>query len=194
MVLHREESEERIQQVELKMLQVQQDMQHKIDALQHQFVGLKTGVSTVECSPTTSRMKLKAPIFDGKTPSSTYFKQFDAAAMVNGWTDEEKTITLIISLRGEALNILQTIPDSQQKDYKYLVSRLEMTYGDAHLQQVYHAQVKNRVQKCGENLQEFETDVTRLVRLAYPTAPDSFLEQLAVQTFVDGLRDSETQQ
>ncbi|GLV37954.1 hypothetical protein CBL_06344 [Carabus blaptoides fortunei] len=120
MVLHREETEERIQQVELQMLQVQQDMQQKIDALQHQFVGLKTRVSTVECSPTTSRMKLKAPTFDGKTPWSTYFKQFDAAAMVNGWTDEEKAITLIISLRGEALNILQTIPDSQQKDYKYL--------------------------------------------------------------------------
>ncbi|KAI4465112.1 period circadian protein [Holotrichia oblita] len=68
-----------------------------------------------------------------------------------------------------------------------------MRYGHAHLGQVYHVQLKNRLQNKGEN-QEFEADIARLVRLAYPTAPENFSEYLAVQTFVDGLRDTETQQ
>ena len=37
-------------------------------------------------------------------------------------------------------------------------------------------------------------DIARLVRLAYPTAQADFLEQIATQTFTDGLRDSDTQQ
>ncbi|KAK4871565.1 hypothetical protein RN001_015689 [Aquatica leii] len=60
-----------------------------------------------------------------------------------------------------------------------------MRYGDAHLQQVYQAQIKSRVQKAAESLQEFEADIARLTRLAYPTAPDTFLEQLAIQTFIE---------
>ena len=92
--------------------------------------------------------------------------------MANRWTDEEKAVSLIIALRGDAVNILQAIPENQQKDHRFLVSRLEMRYGDAHLEHVYHVQVKNRVQRSGESLQEFESDVARLVRLAYSTSPD----------------------
>ncbi|KAK4880438.1 hypothetical protein RN001_008584 [Aquatica leii] len=90
------------------------------------------------------------------------------------------TTSLIVSLRGEALGILQTVPDHLQENYELLISRLEMRYGDAHLQQVYQAQIKSRVQKAAESLQEFEADIARLTRLAYPTAPDIFLEQLAI--------------
>ncbi|POS82547.1 hypothetical protein EPUL_004988, partial [Erysiphe pulchra] len=141
-----------------------------------------------------ARMKISPPTFDGKTPWCTYQKQFEAAAKANGWDEGEKVTALIVALRGEALNILQVIPASQQGNYEALITKLQMRYGDAHLQQVYHAQIKGRQQKNAESLQEFEADIARLVRLAYPTAPDSFLEQLAVQTFVDGLKDAETQQ
>lgn len=141
-----------------------------------------------------ARMKISPPTFDGKTPWCTYQKQFEAAANANGWDEGEKATALIVALRGEALNILQVIPASQQGNYEALINKLQMRYGDAHLQQVYHAQIKSRQQKNAESLQEFEADIARLVRLAYPTAPDSFLEQLAVQTFVDGLKDAETQQ
>ncbi|KAJ8953333.1 hypothetical protein NQ318_012128 [Aromia moschata] len=55
-------------------------------------------------------------------------------------------------------------------------------------------QLKGRLQLAGENLQHFEADILRLVRLAYPTAPPEFLEQLSIQHFIDGLRYSETQQ
>ena len=140
------------------------------------------------------KIKVKPPTYDGKTSWSTYLKQFEAAAAANGWSPADKAVALIVALRGEAMNVLQTLSGDQQCDYNYLVSRLEMRYGDRHLQQVYHVQLKSRQQKSGETLQEYEADIARLLRLAYPNAPDSFYEQFAVEAFVDGLRDGETQQ
>ncbi|KAJ8961507.1 hypothetical protein NQ318_014757 [Aromia moschata] len=112
----------------------------------------------------------------------------------NGWTDSEKATELIIALRGEALDVLQGIPVEQQQSFEHLKNHLEMRYGDKHMQHVYQVQLKGHLQLAGENLQHFEADILRLVRLAYPTAPPEFLEQISIQHFIDGLRDSETQQ
>lgn len=58
------------------------------------------------------------------------------------WITEKKTWSaLIITLRGDAFNIIQTILSDAKPNYNDLVSRLEMRYSDAHLQQVYHAQL-----------------------------------------------------
>ncbi|KAJ8932664.1 hypothetical protein NQ318_013195 [Aromia moschata] len=69
-----------------------------------------------------------------------------------------------------------------------------MRYGQSHLEHVYHSQLKNRCQKNNESLQEFEADIARLVRLAYSSTPKNVMERLAVQAFLDGLRDTETRQ
>ncbi|KAJ8979132.1 hypothetical protein NQ317_016750 [Molorchus minor] len=119
--------------------------------------------------------KIKPPTYDGKTSWQTYMKQFDAAANVNNWSESEKATALIVSLRGDALEILQTLNEDQHKNYEDLVLQLEMRFGDKHLQQ-------------------YEADIARLVYLAYPTAPRDFIEQLEVQGFIDGIRDCETQQ
>lgn len=68
------------------------------------------------------------------------------------------------------------VPLSQQNDFKYLVTRFEMGYGDNHIQQVYLAQLKYRLQERGESLQVFEADIMGLVRLVYPFTPDSSLD------------------
>lgn len=137
---------------------------------------------------------MKPPTYDGKTSWANYLKQFEAAARTNGWNNAEKASALTVALRGDAVNILQAIRPEEEMDYEQLVKRLEMRYGHAHLEEVYHTQLKNRCQKSGESLQEFEADIARLVRLAYPTGPDDFLESWAVRIFVDGIRDGETQQ
>ncbi|KAJ8942708.1 hypothetical protein NQ318_023440 [Aromia moschata] len=75
-----------------------------------------------------------------------------------------------ISLRGQALEILQSIPEEQQN--------------------VYQSQIKSRQQRSNES--EYERH--QLIHLAYPQAPKEFLEQIGIQTFIDGLVDTETQQ
>ncbi|CAH1106502.1 unnamed protein product [Psylliodes chrysocephalus] len=68
-----------------------------------------------------------------------------------------------------------------------------MRYGHKHLEQAYRLQLKNRKQKRDESLQELELDIAKMVLFAYPSAPESMIECLAVQAFVDGLCDHEMQ-
>ncbi|KAJ8962691.1 hypothetical protein NQ318_001088 [Aromia moschata] len=103
-------------------------------------------------------------------------------------------LKLVISLRGQALEILQSIPEEQQNDYDRIIGALEIRYGHKYLRQVYQSQIKSRQQRSNESLQEYEADIERLIHLAYPQAPKEFLEQIGIQTFIDGLLDSEMQQ
>ncbi|KAJ8944536.1 hypothetical protein NQ318_009699 [Aromia moschata] len=123
-----------------------------------------------------------------------YRRQFEAAAKANGWTPQEMATSLVISLRGQALEILQSIPDEQQNDYDRILGALEIRYGHKYLRQVYKSQLKSRQQRTNESLQEYEADIERLIHLAYPQAPKEFLEQIGIQTFIDGLLDTEMQQ
>ncbi|GBN46038.1 hypothetical protein AVEN_86405-1 [Araneus ventricosus] len=53
--------------------------------------------------------------------------------------------------------------------------------------------MKTRRQKPGESLQELAADVEQLISLAYAQCPLDVRESLAVQFFVDAIRDEETQ-
>ncbi|KAJ8936515.1 hypothetical protein NQ318_022602 [Aromia moschata] len=141
-----------------------------------------------------SKIRMKPPQFDGKISWVNYLRQFEAAARANGWSLAEKATALTLALRGDATDILQTLSLEEQDDYHQLVKHLEMRYGQSHLEHVYHSQLKNRYQKSNESLQEFEADIARLVRLAYSSTPENVMERLAVQAFLDGLRDTETRQ
>ncbi|KAJ8939452.1 hypothetical protein NQ318_023078 [Aromia moschata] len=141
-----------------------------------------------------SKIRMKPPQFDGKSSWVNYLRQFEAAARANGWSLAEKATALTLALRGDATDILQTLSLEEQDDYHQLVKHLEMRYGQSHLEHVYHSQLKNRYQKSSESLQEFEADIARLVRLAYSSTPENVMERLAVQAFLDGLRDTETRQ
>ncbi|UYV84336.1 K02A2.6-like [Cordylochernes scorpioides] len=133
------------------------------------------------------------PTFDGQTSLEGFRRQFEAVTLNNGWGETEKVTNLIVALRGPALDLLQAVPRADQQSYAMLMGELELRYGEQHLRQVYQAQLKLRRQKVGEGLQGFEADVKRLCHLAYPGAPIDFLDQLAAQTFIDGIRDVEVQ-
>ncbi|KAJ8909603.1 hypothetical protein NQ315_003713 [Exocentrus adspersus] len=53
------------------------------------------------------------------------------------------------------------------------------------------AQLRSRRQRFEETLQQYEADISRMVNLAYPTAPAEVIEQLSVSSFIEGLRDPE---
>ncbi|KAJ8955239.1 hypothetical protein NQ318_000265 [Aromia moschata] len=137
---------------------------------------------------------LKPPTYDGESSWSMYRRQIEAAAKANGWTSQEMATSLVMCLRGQALEILHSIPEEQQNDYDRIIGALEIRYGHKYLRQIYQSQIKSRQQRSNESFQEYEADVERLVHLAYPQAPKEFLEQIGIQTFIDGLVDTEMQQ
>ncbi|KAJ3644372.1 hypothetical protein Zmor_027037 [Zophobas morio] len=177
-----------LQVVRNEVDEVRNEMENKIKELEERFQTPRPTIATpAEFSP----VRVQPPIFDGQTSWTTYKKQFEAAALSNSWNDQQKATALVVALRGAALEILQTLSEENQKDYTALTTALELRFGDEHLRQVFVAQLKSRIQKSSESLQEFAADVKRLVHLAYPEAPQDFQDRLAAETFVNGVRDSE---
>ncbi|KAJ8957188.1 hypothetical protein NQ318_007750 [Aromia moschata] len=119
----------RIEKVERKLedtrRQVQKEILERIEGLGHQLH--RTSITDLEHGPTslgtplqhsslmhTERSvhkMLKPPTYDGQSSWSMYRRQFEAAAKANGWTPQEMATSLVISLRGQALEILQSIPE-----------------------------------------------------------------------------------
>lgn len=50
----------------------------------------------------------------------------------------------IISLRGESLEVLQSLPETAEQSYQNLVELLGKRYGDQHPQQIFQAQIKKQ--------------------------------------------------
>ncbi len=60
--------------------------------------------------------------------------QFNAAATANGWDDVEKSTASIVALRGDALEILQSIPEDKQNDFALLCEHLERRFGQKYME------------------------------------------------------------
>ncbi|KAJ8915440.1 hypothetical protein NQ315_003201 [Exocentrus adspersus] len=174
--------------VEDEINQVKEEMNKKIEDLETKFTQLSTTALIKTEGTVTTPSKVKVPTYDGKVSWNTYLRQFEAVA--RNWREEDKATSLIAALRGEALEVLRTIPEASS-NYVTLTSALERRYGDAHLQHVYQAQLRSRGQRFEETLQQYEADISRMVNLAYPTAPAEVIEQLSVSSFIEGLRDPE---
>ncbi|GBM67231.1 hypothetical protein AVEN_208940-1 [Araneus ventricosus] len=111
----------------------------------------------------------------------------------NGWTDFVKASQLVASLRGSAAEVLKGIPAGKLTDPTTIKKALESRFGDSYLTQFYRTELKTRRRKPGQSLQELAADVERLMSLAYAESPLDIRESLAVQFFVDAIRDEETQ-
>lgn len=132
---------------------------------------------------------LQPPTFDGTGSWQVFKKQFDAVAAENQWTGTRKGFWLSIALRGKAAEMLRTISIGSDNSYDMLVLKMEQRYGDEHLRYAYRTQLRARVQKPNESLQELESDVENMVYRAYPNAEPGFLEEIVADTFVNAIRD-----
>ena len=68
-----------------------------------------------------------------------------------------------MALKGGAAEILQMIPENDRGNYKEIIRTLDRRYGDDHRREVYRLELKRRYQKAKETLQEFASDIERMV-------------------------------
>ncbi|GBM04288.1 hypothetical protein AVEN_125620-1, partial [Araneus ventricosus] len=109
----------------------------------------------------------------------------------NGWSDRVKASQLVASLLGSAAEVLQGIPADKLTYLTTIEKALEARFGDSHLTQFYKTELKTIRRKPGESLQVLSADVERLMSLANAECPLDSRESLAVQFFVDAIRDDE---
>ncbi|GFU12275.1 gag-Pol polyprotein [Trichonephila clavipes] len=122
-----------------------------------------------------------------------YKTQFSIVADANQWDSQTKACQLAASLRADAADILQTLPETQRLDFDALANALELRFGEKCVKDYSRLQLKSRQQKVSETLQELATDVERLSHLAFSDCPTEVREVLALQHFIDGVRDPEIQ-
>ncbi|KAJ8953824.1 hypothetical protein NQ318_006674 [Aromia moschata] len=167
-----EENKEEIERkLEDTRRQVQKEILEKINGLEHQLY--RTSIADSGDYSTSPGIPLQ------HSSLMHTERQFEAAARANGWTPQEMATSLVISLRGQALEILQSIPEEQQNDYDRIVGALEI-------------RVDNK-----EPMSPFKsTKLTLNASSIWLTLRHrrNFLEQIGIQTFIDGLVDTEMQQ
>jgi hypothetical protein len=100
------------------------------------------------------------PKFDGATSWAEFHRQFETAEDQNNWTQNEKAAHLFSVLQGHAADILHTV--SAEQTYEDIVGAFRNRFCEHHLAGAYRSQLKARVHKSGETLQDFAAAVEQL--------------------------------
>ncbi|GFX69651.1 uncharacterized protein TNCV_1770201 [Trichonephila clavipes] len=150
-------------------------------------------VSTSPVPVTASTVSVKLSTYDGKTNWKVYKTQFSKISENNGWTEGVKTCQLVASLRVKAAEILQTLPDTERLNLNSLYNALDLRFSQKYSKDYARLQMKTRLQKTGESLQEYASEVEKVANLAFSDHPLTVPEAISLQYFVDGLKDGEMQ-
>ncbi|GFX65296.1 hypothetical protein TNCV_4821861 [Trichonephila clavipes] len=197
-----EEMEGRIESVENKFenkfVDIENKFENKFEDMESKLEKLKQKVMTgqgdeFKFQAPYSKPSIKLSTYDGKSSWQVYKTQFSIVADANQWDSQTKACQLAASLRADAADILQTLPETQRLDFDALVNALELRFGEKCVKDYSRLQLKSRQQKVSETLQELATDVERLSHLAFSDCPTEVREVLALQHFIDGVRDLEIQ-
>ena len=138
------------------------------------------------------RSSLKKPAnYDGTSSLQDYLVQFDMTSELNRWDDTVKAMELATSLRGAAQSILSDLRPEQRRSYEYLVSALTARFEPINKTELYRAQIKSRLRKKSESVQELAQDIKHLVRRAYPQATGDLRDQITRDCFIDHLNEHE---
>ncbi|GFS89464.1 retrovirus-related Pol polyprotein from transposon 412 [Nephila pilipes] len=104
-----------------------------------------------------------------------------------------KAFHLAASLRRDVADIIETLPEEQRHDFQALSGALELRFGGKCTKEYSRLQLKSRYQNAGESLQESADDIQRLSHLAFSDCPVETRQDLALQHFIDSVRDLEIQ-
>ncbi|MCG8034213.1 MAG: hypothetical protein JAZ03_18850, partial [Candidatus Thiodiazotropha taylori] len=134
---------------------------------------------------------IKVAIYDGKTSWRDFLSQFEMAAHANRWDRNTRAVRLACNLRGSAQALLSDLTLEVKYDYDRLVAALTNRFEPENQCDIYKAQIKQRMRKKDEPLTELAQDITRLTRMAYPSAVQDLRDTLAKDCFVEALNDAE---
>ncbi|GFW77834.1 uncharacterized protein TNCV_3404091 [Trichonephila clavipes] len=199
----KEQVEERIEGVAENFSLISQrmeDLEQKLLAGENENKSKSMPVSafpeSVPASPvpvTAFTGPVKLSTYDGKTNWEVYKTQFSIISEANGWTEGVKACQLAASLRGEAAEILQTLPDPERLNLNSLYNALDLRFSQKYSKDYARLQMKTRLQKTGESLQKYASQVERLTNLAFSDHPATVRETISLPYFVDGLKEGKIQ-
>ncbi|GFV82270.1 gag-Pol polyprotein [Trichonephila clavipes] len=201
-----EEMERRIESVENKFEDMESKLEAKIfEKVEEVSISFRSDLEKLKQKVMTgqgdefkfqapfSKPSIKLSTYDGKSSWQVYKTQFSIVADANQWDSQTKACQLAASLRADAADILQTLPETQRLDFDALVNALELRFGEKCVKGLQQTPAEVTAAESVRNAQELATDVERLSHLAFSDCPTEVREVLARQHFIDGVRDPEIQ-
>ncbi|GFX76592.1 retrovirus-related Pol polyprotein from transposon 412 [Trichonephila clavipes] len=154
-----EEMEGRIESVENKFenkfVDIENKFENKFEDMESKLEKLKQKVMTgqgdeFKFQAPYSKPSIKLSTYDGKSSWQVYKTQFSIVADANQWDSQTKACQLAASLRADAADILQTLPETQRLDFDALVNALELRFGEKCVKDYSRLQLKSRQQKMSK--------------------------------------------
>ncbi|XP_058976719.1 uncharacterized protein LOC131801788 [Musca domestica] len=179
------ELDKKVQSVDEKFL----SHDHRVTNLEEKISELEIKGGPVRVPDNT--LKIKPPVFDGSTSFNVFKLQFETVASRNSWNGSDKAVALLLALKGSAADVIQSIPVASRNNYEDVIAALERKYGGEHERNIYLMELRGRVQRANETLQDFAAEVERLVLMTYPGEDHPLLDRMKIETFVNGIRDPE---
>ncbi|GFS70027.1 uncharacterized protein TNCV_748041 [Trichonephila clavipes] len=164
--------------VEEKLAVVEEKIEKEVEQLEERIEGVVEKFSLLSQRMEDLEKKLLAVGNENKSKT-------------NGWNEGVRACQLVASLRGEAAEVLQSLPDIERLNLNSLYSALDLWFNQKYSKEYARLQMKTRLQKTGESLQEYASEVKRLANLAFSDHPATVRETISLQYFVDGLKEGE---
>ncbi|GFT72387.1 uncharacterized protein TNCV_3609301 [Trichonephila clavipes] len=136
---------------------------------------------------------VKLLTYEGKTSWEVYKTQFSIISEAIGWTEEAKACQLAASLRRETAEVLQTLPDTERLNLNSLYNAVDLRFRQKYSEDYARLQMKTKLHKTRESLQEYASEIERLANLAFSDNPATVRETISLQYFMDGLKEGEIQ-
>ena len=159
------------------------DINHALSSLRFQPMSTSDKVNT----PLSKKERIPDK-FDGSTSEwQDYFRHFETVAGWNGWNEKERAMQLIMSLKGQAQQILGDVPSHILNDYLSLVAELNRRFNPAERDEAYQMEFRSRRRKAGGTPMEFGYVLRRLAAKAFPEVSWSEQEIWIPDQFIGGL-------
>lgn len=112
---------------------------------------------------------------------------------MNEWGERTIIAHFVSSLRGRAQQFSSELDHETLFDLNRLLRAFGERFDQASPPSVYRTQLRTREQRHGESLAEFTAAIRDLARAAYIGRPHDLIEELAVEQFLNGIRDVDVQ-
>ncbi|GFV07488.1 gag-Pol polyprotein [Trichonephila clavipes] len=165
-----EEMEGRIESVENKFenkfVDIENKFENKFEDMESKLEKLKQKVMTgqgdeFKFQAPYSKPSIKLSTYDGKSSWQVYKTQFSIVADANQWDSQTKACQLAASLRADAADILQTLPETQRLDFD--ASLMLWSYASREMcEGLQQTPAEVTAAESVRNAPELATDVERL--------------------------------
>ena len=137
------------------------------------------------------RPNQKPAVWAEAEPIEHWHELFELAARTNRWDDDDKAAVIRFYLPRVASEAIAKISIDEDGAYRRQLRKLMSRFGAANNRTRNHVEFRNRRQREKEDAGLFAQELDTLAVRAYPRTSARMREELVLQQFIDGLRDTE---